>query len=144
MKTRSAIDLTQAEISFGLANAPLFLTRRLQSDPAVQQLSRELSGSKILSALRRLVGRKPKSIRIAAKAYAYLVALWFNQDPQYLEKSSKLDAPHLDWFEYIARVLLQTKSPSSTATIHVPAQLFASPTTFKSNDVSNNRITIKP
>jgi hypothetical protein len=144
MKSATRIDLSQAETSFGLANAPLFLTRRLQSDPAVQQLSRELSGPQLLSALRRLVRSKPKSIRTAAKTYAYLVALWFNPDPRYLQEAGKLTAPHLDWYEYIARVLVQTKSPTTITRLHVPAQLLSAKTTFKSNDIPNSMITIKP
>jgi hypothetical protein len=113
MMDLSEIDLSRAEESFGISQAPLFLTRRLQSDPMIQTLSKNVDPDQILKALADYLSRRPTSLRDAARPYAYLVALSFLDDDKYIRLASAMDAPFHEWFHYITRVLQQTKKPSS-------------------------------
>jgi hypothetical protein len=103
------VDLSQAEESLGLANAPIFLMNRLRSDPSVQQISRENTANEILSALRASLRRRPSTLRSAVRPYVYLVALALTGDYTALRRASELDAAHLNWFKYIANLLMNSR-----------------------------------
>lgn len=106
MTFNTSIDFSQTITSLVLANTPLFLVRKLVKDPAVQKLFHEVGPEIILSQLKTAVEKEPQDISEKAIIYASLIALSFSKDIKFLLAASKLSAPHLDWFEYIAVELL--------------------------------------
>ena len=138
MTSLNALSLDQAEASFAIANTPLFLLRKLQSDPAVQEIVKSgVDGSTILRALKRAIRSKPRTLHAAVRPFVYLVALSFNREVSYLKDASELDAQYHDWFGYIARVLVETYRLTSVETVDVP-NMIPSPTL----DTTTNASTI--
>lgn len=142
MTSLDNISLERAEASFAVANTPLFLLRRLQSDSAVQDITNSgIGGSTILRALKKAIRLKPRTLHDAVRPYVYLVALSQNRDVSYLEEASRLDAQHFDWFGYIASVLMETYRPTSVETVYVQGQI-AAPTIDTRTSIPTNISTI--
>ena len=118
------MDLTECVTSFGLANAPLFFLRRLLSDQTVQRISREIAGEDLLSALKALVSKKPKTLVDEVKPYVYLVALSLQANQTHFKMAASINFPNSKWYEYFARFLNETRVPYSNN------QIISSPVTF--------------
>jgi hypothetical protein len=115
-----ALDLKQAASDFVVANSPLFLLRKLRANPVTTDIARGASPSVVLNALENSLKRRPRTRRSAIKAYVYLVALSMMPNTSHLKKAAALAAPHHEWFEYLAGVLLKTQTSTSVATIQMP------------------------
>jgi len=119
-------DLTEASRSYGVANTPPFLVRKLQADPVVRAISEKCSPLEILDAIRSTVSAEAESPLEAVRPYAFLTALWFKPEIEHLQEAAKIDAPTCRWFVHVASILLETFSPVQGGIIEVPGQL-ASP-----------------
>ena len=62
MNSPRDVDLTNAQKVFAIANTPLFLVRKLLSDPVVLELSRRFSGTELLDALRSSASEQPDEL----------------------------------------------------------------------------------
>ena len=127
MRTLSQIKLPQAESIFAVANTPNFLLRKLRADPAVQEIGRTFSGDDIMRELKAVISVKPTKLHDAARPYAYLVALSYNEDISYLKKATRITAKRFDWFQHIARVLVESHKPTLVKSFDVLPQTVASP-----------------
>jgi hypothetical protein len=132
-------DLSQATLIYGVSNTPLFLLRKLQSDPVVRAISDTCSGAEILEAIRVSLLEEPRSPLEAVQPYAYLLALWFKPEIRHLQEASKIPAPHANWYPYMAEVLTETFSKVQTLTLQPPGQLPA-PVVSIGSTGANNRI----
>ncbi len=122
-----------AEKAFAVANTPLFLLRKLRSDPAVLEISQTVPPGTIFAALKDSLRRSPKTLSDAVQPYVYLVALSLTRDLQGLKEAAQLEAPYADWFAYIAKVLVDTYQPTVLETIQVPNTVISFGTTSKSS-----------
>jgi hypothetical protein len=89
-----------------LANTPLFLLRKLRSDPVVAAIVHDLTEDEIIRGLRTAAKEKPNDILEAVRPYVYLVALSLKGNAGSLKQAADIQAPHADWFSYIANSLL--------------------------------------
>lgn len=112
--------LTQAGESYAAANTPLFLLRKLHSDPEVVALGQTFSTEQLLEALKQAVTIEPKSPQDAVRPYALLVALWHKNENEPLKQAASIEAPHSDWYKYLSTVLLETFSPVQRSLIQMP------------------------
>ncbi len=133
----NTIDLTDASVVYAVSNTPLFLVRKLQSDPAVHALSRECSGEEIVEAIRAAVAHEPADSQEAVRPYAYLVALWYKSSPEYLTEAQAVRAPEYSWFSYIASALLQMFNPVQKQLVDVPGY-FSPPSVSLSSPANNS------
>jgi hypothetical protein len=120
MKSQQDHNYRNAEAAFVVANTPLFLLRKLRSDPVVRTIAFDLSDDEIISALRAAVRQKPTDIREAVLPYVYLVALSIKGKFASLKQAVDIDAPHAEWFKYIGNYLLQSFTPSTSQTVVLP------------------------
>lgn len=120
------IDLRTAEAAFAVANTPLFLMRKLRSDPAVALLARNRRGEELLALLRQIAGQVPRDPREAVLPYIYLVALSLKQDLSHLREAAGIAQPHADWYEYIGKYLVQSTLPTARIAISFPQQVVTS------------------
>jgi hypothetical protein len=121
-------DLQQAQANFAVANTPLFLVRKLQEDPAVRLLARQVNPNLLLEELRKSVQKRPETLRESVIPYVCLVALWFNNDATFLENAVSVKPAYSDdWFDYIRSVLIKTFRPTHTYVTHVPLTITSPP-----------------
>src|SRR5208337_4167967 len=107
-------------------NTPLFLIRKLLSDPVVQELNQRFSETEILDALRSSASEKPIDLAGAVRPYVYLVALFRKPTVDALQQSRSVSAPYCDWFDYIREYLIETYSPVQRTEMVVPNQVQSS------------------
>ncbi len=131
------LDLTDAALTYAVSNTPLFLVRKLQSDPAVHALAEECSGEEIVEAIRAAVSHEPADPQEAVRPYAYLVALWYKPSQEYLSEARTVQAPDYPWFPYIVSALQQTFSPIQKQLIDVPSY-FSPPSVSVTSPAENN------
>jgi hypothetical protein len=107
-----------AEGAYVVANTPLFLLRKLLSDPLIVALAHDTSGDDLFDALTAATSRPPASLSDRVLPFILLVALAIKGDLQSLYRALAL--PPLDakshWFPYLANVLLETTRPYSVTT----------------------------
>jgi hypothetical protein len=139
MKSVRTFNLTNAETTFGLANAPLFLLRRLRADPEIRRMS-EMSVADLFANLRKSLKQKPKTFRSMVRPYVYLAALSLKNDVRALHRATALKAPHHEWFEYLANVVKQTYVPTTTTVYHVSPSLNRTSPITSSNLSANSPI----
>jgi hypothetical protein len=113
------VDLSQAERDYLISNTPLFLLRKLQGNPVVQQISQNTSRAVLLSTLRTSLKREPRTLKTAVRPYAFLVALAMKRGGE-IKEIAKWKAPHHRWFNFMATVLSTTSTtPTSRLTVDV-------------------------
>lgn len=110
----------QAGESYAAANTPLFLLRRLHTDPEVAELGQKFDGDQLLEALKAAVAVEPQTPAEAVRPYALLVSLWHQVKLEPLKQAATIEAPHADWYPYIASVLVETFSPVQSSLIQMP------------------------
>ncbi len=135
MKSQHDYNYRNAEVAFVTANTPLFLLRKLRSDPVVRAMAFDLSEDEIIGALRSAVRRKPTDIRDAVLPYLYLVALSIKGKVVPLKQAVDIGAPHAEWFKYIGNYLLKSFTPSTTQVVSIlmPKVLLPQPPTPSSS-----------
>ena len=126
-------DLANAGRVFAVANTPLFLVRKLRSDPVVQELSRRFSGQALLQELRVSVMENPSDLAGAVRPYVYLTALSLMPSPEALSQTSSIRAPYCDWFDYVRDYLLETYSSVQRMEIVIPNQVQSSSASIESH-----------
>lgn len=99
------IGIGRAEAIYAVTSTPLFLTQELRADPTIQRIAAGIDGGEILDALKRALRDKPASLHDLAKPYAYLAALSLKPNSSFLKEAATLEAPHFEWFAYLARAL---------------------------------------
>lgn len=129
MTSPNDIDLEEAALTYSVANTPLYLVRKLRSDPAVSEIASRYSGEQILLALQESVVDDPLSPQQSVRPYAYLVALSFKSSLEDLRTASEIIAPHWDWYHYVAEYLIQNYHP-------ILIQSISSPPRYEPNLVS--------
>jgi hypothetical protein len=133
MTSPSQLNTSSAEMTFVVANTPLFLLRKLRSDPVVVEMSTSIPAAQIFKALQKSIRRKPKTIKDSVRPYVYLVALSLLRDQSYLRQAATLSAPHAEWFTYLAKILTKTNTPTSNVLIQVPNTVTSFVTSKESN-----------
>lgn len=133
-------DLSQASESYLLANTPLFLIRKLQTDPIVQDISRSFSSKDILDALKISLRRYPSSIEEAVWPYLLVTALFLNGNTSDLQEAAGLTATNSKWYNYVAATLLARSSPLSHTTVDVPLE--TSPKVVEWSDLPTSIATV--
>jgi hypothetical protein len=118
------VDLKQACRYFAVANTPLFLVRKLRSDPTVFDVSRSFSSEEIVGHIRDIMSRDPETVFDHAAPYAFLVALSLKPDDRGLKLTMTVPVSEKwGWFGYIRDVLLETYIPVAQSSIWVPGQV---------------------
>lgn len=112
------VDLSGAIAIFAVANTPLFLARRLQSESVVHELVYSFDGEMILSALKDSIQNKPRNLEEEVFPYVLLVSLFFKGDAL-LEAAMKMEARNHPWFSYLAKVLRKKYVPGSYVSFDV-------------------------
>jgi hypothetical protein len=102
-----------------LANTPLFLLRKLQSDSAVAETARNLTDDGIMRALKMSAQQQPTGISEEVLPYVYLVALSLKGNRALLKQAADIDVPYAEWFKYIANYLVKSGTPTSTKTVSI-------------------------
>jgi hypothetical protein len=116
------IDLRAAESAFAVANTPLFLMRKLRSDPAVALLARNRRGEELLKSLRDIARTEPNDLLEFVLPYIYLIALSLKQDLPHLREAAQITQPYADWYKYIGDYLVQSTHPTARIAISFPQQ----------------------
>lgn len=144
MKTIADFDLTQASQIYGIANTPLFLIRKLQSDATIKELADSLPGPDIVTAIGAAISKRPANPVEAVLPYALLVALWFKPQIDDLQQAAKFSAPGFSWFQFIANVLMEKFSPVQQQKIQVPSLMPGPRPTSITSSASTSRIILAP
>src|ERR1700748_30825 len=106
------IDLGEAVKMYAISNTPLFLMKRLRESTATTEISRRFGGEEILSALKSIAKLDPTDSSDYVRPYVYLVALSQLPENRFLKSAASIpERGRWDWFDYIARVLVETYSP---------------------------------
>jgi hypothetical protein len=134
------IDLSNAIRVYSLSNTPLFLIRKLQSDPLVQRMARTASGEDLIAALRRSLAAQADEAG-GVRPFVYLVALWLQPDASRLRDAAVAVAAHGSWHSYIASALVETHSPVQVRRIDAPGYL-PNPQSKAGSPAANNSRTI--
>lgn len=138
MNSLEQIDLSEAFKMYSISNTPLFLMKRLKTDSATLDISRNFSGDKILAALQELVEAEPRDAVDYVRPYVYLVALSQLPDIKCLQSAGDLKGTEKwDWFRYIQRVLIATYSPSINEFIDTQKVLGYSAVQSSASEFSN-------
>jgi len=116
-------DLSQAQATFVVANTPLFLMRKLRSDPAVATIARNNDGSHILDWLRQASARAPDNERDLILPYVFLVALSLQNDLSPLKEAAAITVSFADWYKYIAQYLVDSITPTDRRVIKFTHEL---------------------
>jgi len=138
MSSQHDYDYQNAEAAFVLANTPLFLLRKLRSDPVVRAIAVDLSDDEIMSSLRAAVQQKPTDIREAVLPYLYLVALSIKGKIAPLREAAAIDVPYAEWFKYIGNYLLKSFIPTATVSVLMPKIILPQPSTPSSSTTVKN------
>jgi hypothetical protein len=117
MNSFAEANLQEATQAYAVANTPLFLIRRLQEDPVVNEISTSFTGEQILQELRNALARRPESLLDYTRPYVYLVALSKLPSSEYLAAVETVGNEGWRWVSYIKDVLLAIYSPLSTANV---------------------------
>lgn len=119
MSTIDRTNLHTAGTSFGLANTPTFLLRRLQNDSAVSAIRAGSTDDELLQALRVALATEPKTLEDAVRPYVLLVALSRSSDVRKLDAAQQIQPrpEHFDWYFEILRVLRDSKPATSYSSI---------------------------
>lgn len=105
-------DLTGAVANLAIANTPLFLLRKLQTEPAVTEVANRFSADEIVSAIERYSQAQAQSDVDFVRPYVYLVALSRCGDPYVFDRLERIGKTKgWEWFDYIRRVLKETLRP---------------------------------
>jgi hypothetical protein len=143
--TALPIDLRNAEYIAAVSNTPFFLARRLREDPVIQQAVRISTPQRILDALRSVVMKKPETLTDLAEIYAYLVALSYADDANYLSAATNLKAPHIKWYAEIAAYLNTANRSTTISNIIIPTSAEVRRLSARESDVAttNSVVTIR-
>jgi hypothetical protein len=114
-----SIDLSNAVQAFAAANTPLYLLKKLRSDPGVHHVSRSFESNEIIHALKGALRVKPKTFKQAVFPYVLLLALANQGDLARLRETEKIAAPAFKWFGYLRDVLIQQFRPASRQTLSI-------------------------
>lgn len=133
----------EAEAAYAIANAPMFLVRKLGADSAASQIESEFSAEDILKAIEDAVKRKPKSVRDAVLPYVLAVALSKKSDASFLHKATKIKAPSHEWFDYVVHVLEKTYQSTSSLIVKVPAGWSDATNQNSDQSTTNSRLVFK-
>jgi hypothetical protein len=117
MSISKQINLDIAEKIFATANTPLFLLRKLRSDPETVRIRSRHSSDEILRELRNALKDNTGSFRSSVLPYVLLVTLSLDLENHYLIEASKLKAPHHRWFVYSCNYLLNEFRPTVIGTL---------------------------
>jgi hypothetical protein len=117
MNSFTEANIQEAAQVYAVANTPVFLIRRLQEDPVVQEIAASFAGEQILQELRNALAQRPESLLDYTKPYVYLVALSKLPNSEHLKMVDTSGTQEWRWFDYMKNVLLATYSPLSTATV---------------------------
>jgi hypothetical protein len=117
MNSFAEANLQEAAQAYAVANTPLFLIRRLQEDPVVQEIATSFTGEQILAEQHNSLAHAPDSLLDYARPYVYLVALSKQQDSRHLRAVETAGTESWRWFPYMKEVLLETYSPLSTTSV---------------------------
>jgi hypothetical protein len=139
-KTINGVDLTEAEMSFAVANTPLFLVRKLRSDAAVKAVS-NFESEEIFADLESALKSEPKSVSERVLPYVLLTALSQKRDFLFLQKSAKLSSEHYRWFSYICKYFIDGHRSTTQQVFHAPAAQVG-PVISTISNVSNINIII--
>jgi hypothetical protein len=123
MKSINEAKLIEAGDSYAAANTPLFLLRRLHSDPEIAELGLTFSAEQLLEALRAAAAVEPQTPQDAVRPYALLTALWHKDRSEPLKEAATIEASYSDWYKYLSSVLLETFSPINSSQIQLPGYL---------------------
>ncbi len=115
--------LANARSIFVVANTPLYLLRHLVVDPVVAKLHGEIGPTKLFELIKAAISKEPQSFDDLVRPYVMLVALARGPNAALLRKASELNAPHHEWFQYIARTLLSNATSNNTITISPSPQV---------------------
>jgi hypothetical protein len=115
--------LPEAERYFAAANTPSFLVRKLRSDSSVRSLQARYGSSAILTELKRILKKNPKTLSELVRPYVYLVALSFDFDISGLAEAAKLTTSRFSWYQEIAQGLLASQVPVQFNTVSFPPRL---------------------
>ncbi|MER8734361.1 hypothetical protein NKH28_32010 [Mesorhizobium sp. M1227] len=109
MSRSSDFDLRNAVTAFVVANTPLFLLRKLQSEESlIRQINESTSERALISKLKAALRTKPKNLHSAVRPYVYLVALANREAFMALKQFAGHHYEAYPWFEYLTDVILQT------------------------------------
>ena len=109
------MDFLNAQTSYAVANAPLYLLERLRSDPDVQAVAATTAPKSIYKKIGSSLRKRPRTLRDLAMPYVYLVALGMTQDLALLRKASLLPTD-AKWFRYLAEILMLETTPTTAVT----------------------------
>lgn len=115
------VDLSEAGNTYLIANTPLFLASRLQSDSSVEVLSRFCSSDDLYSGVFQALQKIPESPTDAVRPFAYLIALRRKDSPEMFSKAAGLSSVYHPWFKTVARALEATFIPHVNESIFVGA-----------------------
>jgi hypothetical protein len=117
------INLEFAEKAFATANTPLFLLRKLRTDPVVADIATHFQSSVIFEELRQSLKNGAGSFTGQVLPFVLLVALSLKLENKYLLKSSRLNAKHHAWFPYCCEYLMQEFQATSIVTLNPKRKL---------------------
>jgi hypothetical protein len=113
------LNLDEAEKAFAVANTPLFLLRKLQSDQNIASWAdQEKDAVNVYKCIESALKIVPNTFREAVLPYALLVAISRKEDPALLRKAGELTAEHYPWFRYLSTALIANFRSTSVQTIH--------------------------
>lgn len=141
---RRQFDLRVAESNYAVANVPLFLLHKLQSDAAVQAIANTLSADEILAELKDALKIKPSSLREVVEPYVLLLAFSRKAIPAEVKKAAQIPAPFHDWFSYLAEVIATTAIGTKISSLVLPGQMPASLTTNTSDAITTRTTILRP
>lgn len=144
MSSLDKYPLNQAQQAFAVANTPLFLVRKLRTDPEVHDIARALEGPELLDLLRASLASTPPSLRETVIPYVLLVSLSFKDDASFLKAALSIPRGYEnDWFDYVLQALLQTYRPTAFSTVSPIAGTRIVVSSATKTNAAANRLIIK-
>jgi hypothetical protein len=115
-----SLSFEAASRAFAVANTPLFLLRKIQTDEVVHILCERLTPTELFVEIKRRVRRRPQKIEDAVIPYVLVCALAKN-GRDLLPKVEVLRQQHFPWLPILAGYLDATVTPTTRSrhTIHI-------------------------
>ena len=128
-----------------VANTPTYLFKRLREDDDVQCIGRRFETSEIIELLTQSANDVTQDPNTVVKVYVFLVAMSFNDYPEFSGFLATFDAPQVRWIDELKSLIVAKATSTTTDIITGPSldkRTATSPTRFDSSPNFTSHTTV--
>jgi hypothetical protein len=121
-------DTTQAELTYAVANSPMFLLDGIRDGSAAKQIAARESPKAILESFSELLHRDDNTFSWKVKPFVLVAASSLKNDPVLTRDLAEVAQPYGGWVSLLARVVMAGPLPPSFVSVpSAPALNYPTP-----------------